>query len=65
MLTVGGGGQSSNLSPIKQMSNERSDAAINTHDKSWIDSRFVVIFAKDGDTLGECKSFKMNIQELI
>lgn len=47
------------------MSNERSDAAINTHDKSWIDSRFVVVFAKDGATLGECKSFKMNIQELI
>ena len=32
---------------------------------SWLDPRYVVVFAKDGDTLGSCKSFKMNVQELI
>ena len=24
-----------------------------------------MVFAKDGDTLGSCKSFKMNIQEIL
>ena len=28
-----------------------------------IDPRYVVVFVKDGDVLGSCKSFKMNIQE--
>ena len=34
-------------------------------DESWIDARFVVVFVKDGETLGSCKSFKMNIQEIL
>ena len=25
----------------------------------------MVVFAKDGDVLGSCKSFKMNIQEIL
>ena len=51
------------LSPILQNSegSEQSDRATD----EWIDPRFVVVFAKDGDTLGSCKSFKMNIQEIL
>ena len=48
------------LSPIQQIS-ERSEQSGN----DWIDPRYVVVFAKDGDTLGSCKSFKMNIEEIM
>lgn len=51
------------MNQISEQQSEQSQSGGNTND--WIDERFVVVFAKDGDTLGSCKSFKMNIQEII
>ena len=45
-------------------SNGLSQSIISNED-SWIDPRFVVVFVQDGGVLGECKSFKMNLQEII
>ena len=56
---------SRNLSPILQISEHSENSAGGGNPDSWIDPRFVVVFAKDGETLGSCKSFKMNIQEVI
>ena len=52
------------LSPIQQ-SSENSEQSGGDKADGIIDPRFVVVFAKDGDTLGSCKSFKMNIQEIM
>ena len=48
---------------MKQIS-ERSEHS-GGKPENWIDPRYVVVFVKDGDVLGSCKSFKMNIQEII
>ena len=32
---------------------------------NWLDERYVVIFVEDGATLETCKSFKLNVQEIM
>ena len=54
---------SRDLSPMKQISEKSEHSGGKAQD--WIDPRYVVVFVKDGDVLGSCKSFKMNIQEII
>ena len=53
------------LSPIQQLSDNSAAEDDKATDNAWIDPRFVVVFAKDGAELGACKSFKINIQEIV
>ena len=56
---------SRDLSPMKQISEKSEHSGGKKAAEDWIDPRYVVVFVKDGDVLGSCKSFKMNIQEII
>ena len=51
------GGMSSQVSGLQQQAAQTN--------AEWLDPRYVVVFAQDGDVLGSCKSFKMNLQEII
>lgn len=56
---------SNSLEPIAQGSENSSAADHLFKEDNWIDPRFVLIFAKDGEQVSSCRSFKMNIQEIV